>query len=204
MLIARTLQAVLAVELIAATINGRWPVAFVTALALGVSFLPALLQRNTTLHVPVQIQLVITLFVFATLFLGEVENYYERFPWWDLLLHGSSGVVLGLTTFLGVLTLFEHQRVQMSLALLSVFAVAFAMAVGSLWEIFEFFMDQTFGLNMMKSGLNDTMGDLIVNCLGAVAAVAVAHVYVRRRAHRPSWLHTLLSRFSARFSERRA
>ncbi len=204
MFLARALQAVLAVEFIAALFNQRWPVAFITALALAVSFLPAILQRNTKLHVPVQIQLVITAFVFATLFLGEVEGYYERFAWWDLLLHSSFGVVLGLVTFLGLLALVDLQRVKMSLGLLSVFAVAFAMAVGSLWEMFEFFMDRTFGLNMMKSGLNDTMSDLIVNCLGALAAVALAHVYVARRATRASWLNLILERMPRRRSRRSA
>jgi hypothetical protein len=194
LLLSRALQAVLAVELAAALLNGRWPVAFITALALGVSFLPAILQRNTNLHVPVQIQLVISAFVFAALFLGEVEGYYDRFSWWDLMLHSTFGIVLGLVTFLGLLALFEFQRVKMSLSLLSVFAVAFAMAVGSLWEMFEFFMDSTFGLNMMKSGLNDTMGDLIVNCLGATASVTAAHLYVVRRATRASWLARALER----------
>ena len=50
--------------------------------------------------------------------------------------------------------------------------------------MFEFFMDRTFGLNMMKSGLNDTMGDLIVNCLGATASVTSAHLYLVRRRRR--------------------
>lgn len=181
---SRVLQAVLALEIVASLANERWPVAFITALALGVSFLPAVLHRNTRLHVPIQIQFVITAFVFATLFLGEVEGYYERFSWWDLMLHSAFGVVLGLVTFLGLLALFHVQRVRMSRVLLSVFAVAFAMAVGSLWEMFEFFMDRTFGLNMMKSGLNDTMGDLIVNCLGATASVTSAHLYLVRRRRR--------------------
>lgn len=202
MLLGRALQAVLAVEFIAAVFNQRWPVAFITALAVAVSFLPAILQRNTNLHVPVQIQLVITAFVFATLFLGEVEGYYERFAWWDLLLHSSFGVVLGLVTFLGLLALVDLQRVKMSLGLLSVFAVAFAMAVGSLWEMFEFVMDRTFGLNMMKSGLNDTMSDLIVNCLGALVAVTLAHMYVARRATRASWLNLILERMPRRRSRR--
>ena len=112
--------------------------------------------------------------------------------------------MLGLVTFLGLLALVDLQRVKMSLGLLSVFAVAFAMAVGSLWEMFEFFMDRTFGLNMMKSGLNDTMSDLIVNCLGALAAVALAHVYVARRATRASWLNLILERMPRRRSRRSA
>ena len=39
--------------------------------------------------------------------------------------------------------------------------ICFAITIGALWEVFEFGMDQLFGLNMQKSGLLDTMGDLI-------------------------------------------
>lgn len=47
-------------------------------------------------------------------------------------------------------------------------AFCFALAMGALWEIFEFAMDQIFGLNMQKSGLVDTMTDLIVDTVGAL------------------------------------
>ncbi len=47
------------------------------------------------------------------------------------------------------------------------FSVSFSLAVGVLWEIFEFLIDLIFGLNMQKSGLVDTMSDLIVDFLGA-------------------------------------
>jgi len=56
------------------------------------------------------------------------------------------------------------------------------MTLGACWEVIEFAMDQTFGLNMQKSGLMDTMGDLIVNGIGAVFASLVGFLYVRYRA----------------------
>ena len=50
---------------------------------------------------------------------------------------------------------------------LGAFAFTFALALGNVWEIFEFGMDRLFGLTMQKpmagdpSGLTDTMWDLI-------------------------------------------
>ena len=40
--------------------------------------------------------------------------------------------------------------------------------IGVIWEIFEFSLDYVIGLNMQKSGLVDTMGDLIVNSIGSL------------------------------------
>jgi len=49
-------------------------------------------------------------------------------------------------------------------------------SIGALWEVFEFGMDQIFGMNMQKSGLVDTMGDLIVDAIGAgLAAMSGGH-----------------------------
>ncbi|MGH7573673.1 MAG: hypothetical protein ACREM1_00880, partial [Longimicrobiales bacterium] len=48
-----------------------------------------------------------------------------------------------------------------------------------LWEIFEFGMDQVFGLNMQKSGLVDTMWDLIVNVIGAGAIALLGYGWLK-------------------------
>jgi uncharacterized membrane protein YjdF len=65
------------------------------------------------------------------------------------------------------------------------FAFLFAVAIGALWEIFEFAMDALFGMNMQKpmlgdpSGLTDTMWDLIVDTLGALVISILGYRYVR-------------------------
>ena len=58
-------------------------------------------------------------------------------------------------------------------------AFAIAVTVGAMWEIFEFLMDLWFGLNMQKSGLTDTMGDLIVDVIGAGIASWIGYAYLR-------------------------
>lgn len=56
----------------------------------------------------------------------------------------------------------------------ALFACLFAIVVGTLWEVFEFTMDQVVGTTMQKSmfddpsGLTDTMWDMIVNVVGAI------------------------------------
>ncbi len=200
LVIGRTIQAVLLGEFIAGLITANWWLAFVTAQAFVASVLPAVLARNTRLNAPAGFQLTVILFIFATIFLGEVYEYYERFWWWDMALHTSSGLVLGWVAFLFLFTLFDHQRVRMSPILLSCFAVAFAMAMGTLWEIFEFIVDTLMGMEMQRGGLSDgggledTMSDQIVNALGASIAVAIAYWRVTRQRGR-RWVKELASDF---------
>ena len=170
------LQCVLFVEVLVALWTQRWFTGFFTVLIVLVTFLPVLLERRFRIHIPPEMQLLAITFVFASLFLGEVRDYYNRFWWWDIALHTSSGFLLGILGFLLVHVLNEAERVQvhMKAGFVAFFAFLFALGVGALWEIFEFTMDQLFGTTMQKpmlgdpSGLTDTMWDLIVDALGAL------------------------------------
>ena len=114
--------------------------------------------------------LVLGLFVIvlATLFFGEVWDFYDRFWWWDIFLHGGSAVGFGLIGFVMVFILFQGDRYAAPPWAMGLFAFCFAMTTGAIWEVFEFAMDEGFGMNMQKSGLVDTMTDIIVNALGGV------------------------------------
>ena len=59
------------------------------------------------------------------------------------------------------------------------FAFCFALACGAIWEIFEYLMDVVFGTDMQKSGLNDTMADLIVDSAGAVIISVIGYFFLR-------------------------
>jgi len=70
-------------------------------------------------------------------------------------------------------------RIQVKPLHVAAFTFGFAVTLGTLWEIFEFLMDWFVGTNMQKSGLTDSMTDLIINCFGALAAATVGYFYVR-------------------------
>lgn len=102
--------------------------------------------------IPTEFQILAIIFVFAALFLGEVRSFYARFWRWDIALHTSSGLLLGIVGFLLVDVLNEHERIDFHMhpRFVALFAFVFAVAVGALWEIFEFGMDRIIGTNMQK------------------------------------------------------
>ena len=65
-------------------------------------------------------------------------------------------------------------------AFVALFSFTFAIAIGSLWAIFEYSMDSLLGLNMQKSGLVDTMWDLIVDAVGAFVISVLGYFYMKR------------------------
>lgn len=178
------IRLLLAVEAVAAAINGIWPAVFVTLAALGLTVLPGRLANRVGLSLPPSFLAAIALFVLATLYLGEVQDFYNRFWWWDLVLHFGSAMGFGILGFLLVFMLFQGDRYAAPPWALGVLSFCLAMTVGALWEVFEYAMDSLFGFNMMKSGLPDTMGDLMVDALGAALAALAGIVYLQDRAGR--------------------
>lgn len=179
--IAIGMQVILLVALVVAIIETNWLTAFLAAGAFVVTLLPAFIRRSYKVYLPLEFDFILILFIFASLFLGEMRSYYTRFWWWDIVLHTSAGMAMGIMGFALVYVLNRHEKVNVVLspAFIALFSFCFAEAIGVLWEIFEFGMDSLFGMNMQKSGLVDTMWDLIVNTVGAALVSIAGYFYVR-------------------------
>ena len=198
------LMVIMAVELVLVFYEGQWINAFLVMAIMTVTLLPDVLGRRFRVYIPPEFQLLAVIFVFAALFLGEIQSYYVRFWWWDIALHTSSGLLMGILGFLLVYVLNESENldIHMRSHFVALFAFLFAVTVGTLWEIFEFTMDQVVGTNMQKpmlgdsSGLTDTMWDMIVNALGALAISALGWWYMKRdeRSFIEAWIRKFIER----------
>lgn len=182
------LQAILIAETIIALLEQQWLTAFIASGIICITLLPFVVERQFHVYIPPQFQLLAIAFVFASLFLGEMRGYYDRFWWWDVALHTTSGFLLGIVGFLLVHLLNETEKVSfhMKPGFLAFFAFLFALGVGALWEIFEFLMDTFVGSTMQKpmfddpSGLTDTMIDLIVDAMGALTISLLGYRYLKK------------------------
>ncbi|GAB6100108.1 membrane protein [Halanaerocella petrolearia] len=160
----------------------NWLNLFTSLLTLLLTYLPFLLAEKNHIYLPSGFQIIILLFIFASLYLGELKEYYLKFWWWDLMLHTLSGIILGFIGF--VLVYFFSQEDEINVILsplfITIFSFTFALSVGVLWEIFEFSMDSLLNLNMQKSGLVDTMWDLIVDSIGALVTSIIGYLYIKK------------------------
>ena len=190
------LQAIIALEIVLLLVEQHFLSAFMAG---GVLMLPVAF-RKAPVRVPAEIQLTTILFAFVTLFLGEVQDYYERFWWWDLTIHFSSGLLLGLFGFMLVYMMNENRAVDLHMrgSFIALFAFFFAVGIGGIWEVFEFAVDQSFGTNMQKprpgdpSGLTDTMWDMSVDIAGAAIVSFIG--WRRSKGSQRGWLSRFVRR----------
>ncbi|HNP36851.1 MAG TPA: hypothetical protein PKK10_13445 [Woeseiaceae bacterium] len=196
--------ALMALDFVVVVSEARWLSAFlILTIALLILFVTVFSHR-LGVQIPAEFQILALVFVFAALFLGEVQGYYERIWWWDIALHSTSGLLMGILGFLLVYVLNESSRITFTMTphFVAFFAFMFAVAVGSLWEIFEFAMDSIFGTQMQKpmlndpSGLTDTMWDMIVNTIGAMLISLLGWWYMKR--DRRSFIDTWIQKFIER------
>ena len=154
------------------------------------SMIPAILYRQWRFVLPIELDLILTGFISAHFILGELGEFYVKYWWFDLFLHDFSGFVIGIVGFVWSYMLFYTNKIKANPWFILVFTISLAMAAGAVWEIFEFSMDQLFEFNMQKSGLKDTMGDLIVCIVGSVFSGILGYFYLKY--HKDGLIHRLI------------
>ncbi|MBU1046511.1 hypothetical protein KKH36_01880 [Patescibacteria group bacterium] len=176
-----------------AVINQNWVNLFLSVLTTLILYFSHRFSKNIGLEFPSEIEIAIIFLIYASLFLGEISSFYSRFWWWDIMLHTFSGVLIALIAFLIVYILNRKTALFMSPFFVSIFAFSFAIALGVIWEIFEFSVDNVFGLNMQKSGLVDTMGDLTLIVVGAFFISFSGYFYLKHKKN--NFVSKLINKF---------
>jgi hypothetical protein len=177
---------------------------FTAILGLSLTFLPKAVELISKRKLPTTLSFAIILFVFSAEFLGELKKFYDIFPWWDVMLHTVSGIILGLIGFMLIFVLNEstQTKVQLSPVFICFFAFCFAVSCGAIWEIFEFCGDRLLHMNMQKylppagvtklytanwrfdAGLVDTMSDIICDASSAFFTSFSGFIALTIRAHK--------------------
>lgn len=186
-IISWVIRILLIFAVVESLISKNYQSTFVAVLTFIMTFYPSILKKRFRVYLPSSLQIIITLFIFAAQFLGELHDFYYRFPWWDNMLHCISGSVLGIIGFMFVYFLNKThiKKTKLSPIFVALFAFCFSISIGVFWEIMEFSGDRLLGLNMQKfrlpgeDGLIDTMTDLIVDTIGALIVTAIGYIYMK-------------------------
>jgi hypothetical protein len=142
-ILVRALLLVMVVEWIVLLIDQLWLSAFLVTLMIATLLSPVIFRKKLDVEIPAECHITAVVFIFASLYLGEIQDFYHRFWWWDIALHTSAGLLIGIVGNLLVYLLHESKRVELHMTpvFISLFAFSFAVTIGTLWDIFEFSMD---------------------------------------------------------------
>jgi hypothetical protein len=146
------LRLIVLATLVSSVIRGEYESAFICLLVLVLFMLPFFIQQNFGIELPSTLEIIILLFIFAAEILGELECYFITFPYWDSMLHTTTGFLCAATGFALIDILNRNSRIKFELSpiYVALAAFCFSMTVGVLWEFFEFGMDRLFHMDMQK------------------------------------------------------
>ncbi len=175
-------------------------------LMMGIIILPDHLKDKLGLKIPIMLETSLTVFAFCGFVLGDVFDFYKKIPVWDSILHAFSGIILAYVGFVLIDYFVKRDSINLSMGhmYICVSVVLFSLALGAIWEIGEYLVDDIFGTNnqqYMKStrgtlygkedepllgheALNDTMKDLILDLAGASIVGVVEYLKEDRRKHK--------------------
>lgn len=128
---------------------------FVCLLTLLLLLVPSFVQLTFKVELPIFLEILILIFIYAAEILGEIDNYYFSIPYWDTILHTINGFVCAAVGFSMVSLLNKSEKIQffVSPLFLAIVSFTFSMTIGVLWEFFEFSMDQLFAMDTQKDTL---------------------------------------------------
>lgn len=177
------------------------------AVAIALYNLPLILRMKAKLQIPSFLQIIITVFIIAHFVFGEIFRLYDYSLVFDKILHTTSGVIFGICGFslINGLNNREKPLFKLSPFFVVVFSLCFSLAIGYIWEIFEFAADSIVGTNAQRwqdsfytaivdgeevlvaaygqgKGLIDTMGDMIVNLAGAAIISLLGYVWLKKKS----------------------
>lgn len=170
--------------------EGDYIFALTSLFAIFLSCAPMILNRSFKISLPWELNFLITFSLFLHVVLGEVLEFYDIYYFWDKFMHLLGTAIIGILGFMAVYSFHYAGKIRLSLPLICLFTVVFSLAVGSVWEIGEFFTDMLLGRNT-QYGLDNTMWDLVNNTIagllvgiGGMFYVRYVESHSRRRLHK--------------------
>ena len=133
-------------------LNKNYENVYICLLTLVLFMLTSFAQRRLRISLPDTLEIVILIFIFAAEILGEIQDYYQKIPCWDTLLHTVNGFLFAAIGFSIVSILNKDKALikRLSPFYMAAMAFCFSMTIGILWEFFEWGMDSWFGFDMQK------------------------------------------------------
>ncbi|MBM6925073.1 hypothetical protein [Pseudoflavonifractor phocaeensis] len=173
-----TLRALVIASLVAQVLHRNYENVFLCVLTLFLFTLPSFIERSIRIDIPDTLEIIILLFIFAAEILGEIQAYYIQYPGWDTMLHTLNGFLCAAIGFslLDILNRNEKLKFSLTPVYLSIVAFCFSMTIGVLWEFFEFFMDQTFLLDMQKDTVVHSIGSVMLDPAGGNVPVSIKNI----------------------------
>lgn len=151
--------------------------ALLCLLSLILLILPLFIQNKFQITLPNGLEISIYLFIFSAEILGEINNFYEKIPYWDTILHTINGFLATAVGFSLVDLLNKNsKKFNLSPIYLCLVAFCFSMTIGVMWEFFEYTVDKALLTDMQKDELVTTISSVTLDPTKSNKAILIGDI----------------------------
>ena len=127
----------------------------ICVLTLILYMMPYFLSKKFKICFPSGLEIMIFIFLFCSIILGEIQSFFGVFDHWDTLLHMMNGFISSAIGFslIDLLNKTDKLHVKMSSFFVTSVAICFSMTIGVFWEFFEYGADRLLNFDMQKDSL---------------------------------------------------
>ena len=172
------LRILVIVMLVLQVLNQNYENVFLCILTLLLLIVPSFVQVTFKIELPTTLEIIVLFFIFAAEILGEINEFYLLFPFWDTVLHTLNGFLAAAIGFSLVDLLNRSERTVFNLSpvFTAIVAFCFSMTIGVVWEFFEFGMDQFLGYDMQKDTVLSAITSVMLNPDGRNIPVTIDQI----------------------------
>ncbi len=157
-----------------------------SACAFGLTYLPAVFERMFSYHLDSVGNILYFTIIIMTIYLGNSLKFYDRFAWWDYLIHFLSGCL-----FVSVGIALANRMANLNQFPILFFSFTLSITLHVIWEVLEYITDCLFHSDNQRwqkvnpthnhqpesaiqpAGLVDTMNDTLICILGTTIACII-------------------------------
>ena len=171
------LRILVIVMLVLQVLNQNYENVFLCILTLLLLIVPSFVQVTFKIELPTTLEIIVLFFIFAAEILGEINEFYLLFPFWDTVLHTLNGFLAAAIGFslVDLLNRSERTVFHLSPVFTAIVAFCFSMTIG-VWEFFEFGMDQFLGYDMQKDTVLSAITSVMLNPDGRNVPVTIDQI----------------------------
>jgi len=172
------LKIIMIILFILALLKGELAWTVGAAIALFLTFVPTILERNFHITLPFILEFLIVLALFLHIG-GNVFNFYYVIPRYDDIAHFVSSSLVAFIAFTIVYILDKYwEGLHMDMYAMAYLVIVTTMAFGVVWEVFEWTADLITGGHEQWS-LNDTMSDLVIDSIGGIVMAFIGIILIK-------------------------
>jgi len=163
----------------------RWDILLVNLLVLSLTFMPYLIEKILAISLPMNFCIPYLSSLVLAVFLEKLFA--------GLVLQIFLGMVLGMIGFILLFLLYSNSRIKTSYIFIAFFSFCFSVSLGTMWEVFRYFLAVVFSLEIGSFSINNTVWGLVFTMIGASIASTAGYLYIRHKKN--GSLHRLAAAF---------